>query len=86
MRRIDVNNGSLLAHLKSSEISAIEIWHRNRTLCAMYSGPWTAIDMKCYRIDDMNVTWTMPLPELITSTHCKYPMDVSRKYPTVSSH
>ncbi|XP_046809386.1 low-density lipoprotein receptor-related protein 1 [Lucilia cuprina] len=69
VRRINPYNGTLLANLNSNDISAIEIWHRNRTLCAMYSSPWTAVDMKCFRIDDFNVTWSMPLPELITSTH-----------------
>ncbi|XP_037895975.1 low-density lipoprotein receptor-related protein 1B isoform X2 [Glossina fuscipes] len=69
MRRINANNGSLMSHINSADVSAIEVWHRNRTLCAMYSSPWTAVNMKCHRIDDLNVSWAMVLPELITSTH-----------------
>ena len=72
VRRINPYNGKLLDQLNATDISAIEIWHRNRTLCAMYSSRWEAVDMKCYRIDNFNVTWSMPLPELITSIHCKY--------------
>lgn len=72
MRRINANNGSLIERINATDVSAIEIWHRNRTVCAMYSSPWTTVVMKCHRIDSLNSSWTMPLPEIITSTHCKW--------------
>lgn len=72
VRRIDPNNGTTLAIVNALDISAIEIWHRNRSLCTAEASVWTTTELKCYRIDDMNVTWALPLPELITSTHGKY--------------
>lgn len=71
MRRVD-SNGVLLDHFVSGEVSAIEIWHRNRTVCAMYSSAWTTVSMRCHRIDDMNVSWPMPLPGIVASMLCKY--------------
>ncbi|XP_067627209.1 prolow-density lipoprotein receptor-related protein 1 isoform X1 [Eurosta solidaginis] len=68
MRRIS-SNGELLDHYVSGELSAIEIWHRNRTVCAMYSSAWTTVSMRCHRIDDLNASWPMPLPEMVTSMH-----------------
>lgn len=71
MRRVD-SNGELQDHFVSGEVSAIEIWHRNRTVCAMYSSAWTTVSMRCHRIDDLNANWLMPLPEMVGSMHCKY--------------
>ncbi|XP_061386465.1 vitellogenin receptor-like, partial [Musca vetustissima] len=80
VRRIDPNNGTTLAIVNAVDISAVEIWHRNRSLCTAEASMWTTTELKCYRIDDMNVTWALPLPELITSTHVRAELISSHRH------
>ncbi|XP_055918086.1 low-density lipoprotein receptor-related protein 1 isoform X3 [Eupeodes corollae] len=68
IQRVSTTGQSLGKYL-SSDVSAIEIWHRNRTLCAMYSTAWTEISMRCHRIDNLTDNWMMPIPKIITSTN-----------------
>ncbi|XP_023030772.1 low-density lipoprotein receptor-related protein 1 [Drosophila willistoni] len=56
--------GTLLSTQPVHHVQAFEVWHRNRTLCALHND-WSDLSMQCQRIDDVQVNWTLPLSEFI---------------------
>ncbi|XP_030387623.1 low-density lipoprotein receptor-related protein 1 [Scaptodrosophila lebanonensis] len=55
----------LLSTQPVSHVLAFEVWHRNRTLCALHNN-WTDLYMQCQRIDDANVNWTLAVSPFIS--------------------
>ncbi|XP_043066692.1 low-density lipoprotein receptor-related protein 1 isoform X1 [Drosophila bipectinata] len=53
---------------KHSDISmgALEVWHRNRTLCVLHND-WRELHLECQRIDDRRVKWTLPISPSIAT-------------------
>ncbi|XP_055372745.1 prolow-density lipoprotein receptor-related protein 1 [Condylostylus longicornis] len=52
---------------KSNEI-AIEVWHRNRTICTLiFRTLSSASTLRCRKVDALNETWDFQLPETLVS-------------------
>ncbi|XP_002138212.3 prolow-density lipoprotein receptor-related protein 1 isoform X1 [Drosophila pseudoobscura] len=57
--------GGLLSVLTLPQAHAFEVWHRNRTICALQSsrdGLW----LQCQRIDEPKANWTLPVSPLVS--------------------
>lgn len=51
-------------------VTAMEVWHRNRTLCVLHNN-WRDLHLECQRIDDRRVKWTLPISPSIATGLCE---------------
>jgi len=51
-------------------VHAFDVWHRNRTLCALHFS-WYELQMRCQRIDDVRVNWTLPFSSFVSPQQCE---------------
>lgn len=69
VQKFPVINGSVVTNehspsikLPLNNIRALEMYHRNRTICLIRSATTTRFE--CYNVDNVTHTWEMPLPDL----------------------
>ncbi|XP_034653858.1 prolow-density lipoprotein receptor-related protein 1 isoform X1 [Drosophila subobscura] len=55
----------LLSTLTMPQAQAFEVWHRNRTICALHSSRHE-LRLHCQRIDEPKDNWTLPVSPLIS--------------------
>lgn len=71
----DGTGGQLLPTQSARFVHAFEVWHRNRTLCALHNS-WHELLMQCQRIDDDRVNWTLPISSFVSAQQCESPRGI----------